>query len=210
MLMKRIFLLSCLSCLCAITLCAYDFEVNGIYYDILPDSNSVKVTSKVDKITNQRMDYKGDIVIPEIVDYRGKTYFVTEISRYAFDRCTELTSVSIPKGVREIGRYTFANCSNLQTISIIDTCCVEKGAFEGCDKLRYTVYDNAKYLGDKTNPYRILVSATDTKIFSCVIHEQTLVIAEDAFYRCAYLKDITLPNHAILMCSDVFEHIVLD
>lgn len=49
------------------------------------------------------------MVIPETV---------TEIKEFAFNYCTDLTSVTIPEGVISIGQYAFACCSSLTSITI--------------------------------------------------------------------------------------------
>ena len=44
---------------------------------------------------------------------------------------------------------------------------VSKNVFYGCTSLEYSVYDNAKYLGNGENPYLMLVSVTDEQTTGC-------------------------------------------
>lgn len=113
--------------LCSVTASAYDFEVNGVYYNILSASDlTVEVTSG----DNQ---YTGEVIIPSTVTYKSKVLNVTNIGDYAFDYCFGLTSVTIPNSVTEIGGYAFYNCFGLTSVIIgnsvknIDIC-----AFAGC------------------------------------------------------------------------------
>ena len=76
---------------------AFDFEVNGIYYNILSESK-IEVTSGTDK-------YAGDVIIPKLVENNGTSYKVIKIGNRAFDGCTELASVEIPNSVITIGEY---------------------------------------------------------------------------------------------------------
>ena len=65
--------------LCSISASAYDFEVDGIYYNITSSENlTVEVTDYYYK------PYRGTVIIPNTVEYRGKTYSVTSIGDDAF------------------------------------------------------------------------------------------------------------------------------
>ena len=58
----------------AATASAYDFEVNGIFYN-KNDGNTVSVTYK----NYNYNSYDGAVTIPTSVTYYGKTYSVTSI-----------------------------------------------------------------------------------------------------------------------------------
>ena len=91
---------------------AYDFEVDGIYYD-LTGSSSVAVTYEVtpsDTISDYTASYSGHITIPSTVNYNNKSYAVTSIGEYTLDLCSSLASVTIPKSVTSIGSYAFSDC----------------------------------------------------------------------------------------------------
>ncbi len=76
---------------------AYSFKVDGIYYNISSSKNNTVL------VTNNGYNiYSGSITIPDKVTYNQKEYSVTGIGNYAFDRCTGLTSVTIPAYVTSI------------------------------------------------------------------------------------------------------------
>ena len=93
---------------------AYDFEVDGIYYTKNSDETTVSVVYK-DSYYNC---YFGSVDIPSTVTYNGTTYSVTAIEKYAFYRCPDMTSVTIPGSVTSIGSYAFARCSGLTSLTI--------------------------------------------------------------------------------------------
>ena len=94
------------------TASAYDFEVDGFYYNIISLSDlTVEVTAGDNK-------YSGEMIIPSTVTYKSKTLTVTSIGYYAFDGCSGLTSVAIPNSVTSIGNYAFDGCSGLTSITI--------------------------------------------------------------------------------------------
>jgi len=88
------------------------FMVDGIYYKLEEGKTTVSVTFG----TEDNVKYSGDVVIPPTVSYEGQTYNVTAISGWAFDRCSELTSVSIPEGVTSIGEWAFNSCTLLGSV----------------------------------------------------------------------------------------------
>ena len=93
------------------TAAAYDFEVDGIYYNI--NGNEATVTTG-----NGYESYSGDVTIPETVTFDGVTYSVTAIGGSAFFWCKSLTSVTIGNEVATIGSAAFAGCSALTSATI--------------------------------------------------------------------------------------------
>ena len=92
----------------------YDFTVDGIFYNINEDGNSVSVTYE----TNDYRSYSGDVVIPNVVTHEGTTYSVTAIGPYAFRYCINMTHVTMPGTVTDIGDFAFGNCTALTSIKI--------------------------------------------------------------------------------------------
>ena len=89
---------------------AYDFIVDNIYYEI--NGTNVSVTSNGDN------SYQGDLVIPSTVTYDGVVYTVTKIADRAFNRCSGLTSVTMPPTLKSIGFYSFSQCNGLTSLTI--------------------------------------------------------------------------------------------
>lgn len=80
---------------------AYDFEVDGIYYDVvsLPDMTC--------EVTYGDNEYVGDIVIPSTVEYNSRKFTVVKIGDWAFRSCQGLTSVEFPSSLTSIGDNAF-------------------------------------------------------------------------------------------------------
>ena len=87
--------------------------IDGIKY-ILYCNRTAKVIQKSTR-------YKGDIIIPETVEFKGVTYRVTSIGKRAFENCEKLTSVTIPDSVKSIGKHAFDWCFELASIAIPDS-----------------------------------------------------------------------------------------
>lgn len=120
--------------LCSIAVSAYDFEVDGIYYNITSSQDfTVEVTYR------SYHEYAGKEIIPESVSYNGNIYSVTNIGTSAFAYCSYLTSITIPNSVTSIGEEAFRSCSRLTSITIPNSVTsIGSFAFRDCSSL-YTV-----------------------------------------------------------------------
>ena len=124
-------LLLCL--VCAFSASAYNFVMDGIYYNINGNGTSVSVTYKD---TNYN-SYSGTVNIPATVTHDGTTYNVTSIGVSAFSNCTDLIRVVIPNSVEYIMNYAFQNCTGLINITLpASLSAVYNNVFSGCTSLR--------------------------------------------------------------------------
>jgi hypothetical protein len=100
--------LSVIGLLCCVSVSAYDFEVDGIYYNITSSTDmAVGVTYRGKYYDSYSNEYSGAVNIPESVTYNGNTYSVTSIGDYAFYSCSSLTSVEISDGGSSSGECAF-------------------------------------------------------------------------------------------------------
>ena len=170
---------------------AYDFEVDGIYYNIT-GSGTVSVT----KATTQGRNYSGDVIIPESVICEGSSYVVTAIGDSAFLNC-RITSIVIPKTVTAIGDLSFCNCS-ITTLTIPNSVTtIGNSAFEDAGlcsvclpnsvcEVGYFAFSGCYSLQDVT------LSNSLTKISYCM------------FYYCENLTSIDIPNSVISIGESAF------
>lgn len=125
---------------------AYDFEVEGIYYNITSMSDlTVEVTYSTDfphelgnASCHNTTPYSGNLVIPESVNYLNRTFTVTGIGDAAFGypaynlgydgkvyftyssrggTPTSLSSITLPESINYIGRCAFQGC-NISNINL--------------------------------------------------------------------------------------------
>lgn len=135
----------------------------------------------------------------------GSYYTVTDASR-----CTA-SVVSIPssyKGlpVKGIGSGAFEGLEELSEIKLPDSVTfVGSSAFEGCDSLKYNVYEGSRYLGNGKNPYLVLISVTQN-VLSSKIHEDTRVIADAACIGNSLVKELVVPDGVVTVGNNAFSN----
>ena len=180
--MKNI-LITCLFLLCSVSVSAHDFEADGFYYNIL-DESSVEI-ARYGTMHLQPV-YKGDIVIPEYVEYEDKIYNVVGVGFYAFWGC-EITSLRI-----------HANVNNLKS----------DGAFIGCNKLESIVIDeNNPWYDSREGCNAIIETATNTLIAGCkntIIPQSITAIGPRAFENVETLTSIVFPENITDVASRAF------
>ncbi len=130
---------------------------------------------------------------------------VTAIGSQAFEGCSNLQSITIPESLLNIGDYAFQGCENLTSISIpTGIKNIGHSAFSGCTKLRFTEYNNGKYLGNTDNPHVALIEVTDKTVSSFAIHENTKIISDKVFESMQNLVSITIPGGIVSIGTSAF------
>ncbi len=183
---------------------AHDFEVDGIYYNILDETaKTVQVSFSGSSYSEVASEYSGEVTIPSSVSYNDATYSVTTIGESAFRGCSGLTSVTIPNSVNSIGEEAFYRCSGLTGVNITDLSAWCKIDFNksNSNPLRYA--QHLKLNGTEITNLIIPNDITKIKdytfydcdgLISVTISNSVTYIGESAFYDCDGLISVTIPN----------------
>ena len=122
--MKRCLCIFCVLMLPLFHMAAYfyDFESDGKYYNIL------SMKDQTLSLTSGETNYTGNLIIPEQVEFRGKTFTVTHIGSFSIN--APLDTLSIPSTVVEIdddaftkntGTSRFPYCDHIGYLHIADS-----------------------------------------------------------------------------------------
>lgn len=157
--------------------------------------------------------YSGIFTIPETVTNINKYAFrgcvnltgviisenVNQIGKYAFAGCTALTSLTIPGSVTQISVNAFENCTALKTLKL------EKGvesiwteAFRGCTALTSVTIDGSV---TTIGPYAFSYC---TNLTCVIVGDSVTTIGNAAFYGCnnlqqiQFLGDAPSPDNVVL------------
>lgn len=172
---------------------AYDFKVDNIYYNVLSLEKMIVET------TGSYNNYSGDVVIPETVEYKGRTFKVVAIGDATFAYCTNLNSVTIPSSITII-KDAFEACSLEEIIMPNSVEEIKPCLFMFCTKLKHIKWsDNIKEI-----PMRACWGCTSLK--NITIPRNVISVNERAFYKCDNIEQIEIEDgESILkMNTEVF------
>ena len=171
--------------------------IDGIRYNLYPQDNAAIVVEY--SYSDNKNGYKGNLVIPETVNYLNKTYKVIKISTYAFDGCSDLKSIIMPNTITEIGDWAFRDCTSLTSIAIPNSVTkIYYGAFMNCTGLTsVTIGNSVANIGAR---------AFDgcTGLTSVMIPNSVTSIGASAFSDCTGIKSVVIPNSVASIDGNIF------
>lgn len=193
--MKKNIFLFMLS-LFASTSFAYDFKVDGIYYN-LKDGHAV-VTHN-----GKTGCYQESVRVPEKVTYEGKTYVVTEIGDDAFSNSFFVEEMSIPSTITRIGKKGFYHCGGGGPTTL--SCQLPAGlesigdsAFARCQLLERELVLPPAIKDVPIGAFR------ETSITSCTLPEGIAEIGDYAFSGCGSLASVVLQEGVTMIGHQSF------
>lgn len=158
----------------------------------------------------------GDVRIPGTIN----SLPVNSIGNNAFDKCPNLTSVTIPDGATSIGYQAFRDCSSLTNITVPNSITrIGNEVFCGCGRLIKFAFPkgvtsipswafvNCGILTDVTIPASV-TSIGDTAFFGCggltslTIPDTVTNIGWGAFFGCRGLTNLAIPKSVISIGGD--------
>lgn len=167
-----------------IKVAAYDFAVDGIYYNVISeDAKTVEVTFS--DAEDYRANCVGEIMIPSSVTVNETEYSVTRVGEDAFWACIGLTNVVMPGSIISIGDYAFLNCRGLTSVTLSDNLSViGENVFTGCERLTsITIPESVTSIG-------VAAFGECTGITSITIPQNVTYIGEWVLYGCSGLRSI--------------------
>ena len=138
-------------------------------------------------------DYREDICTV-IIEYGA-----TSISGFAFQSCSNLTSIDIPDSVTVFGSTIFYNCSSLTSVTFPNQIeSMDRGIFYGCSGLTTVILPENLTSISKNLFYEC------SSLTNVTIPNNVKSIGSFAFRGCISLKNITIPNAVTAIGSNAF------
>lgn len=181
--------------------------VDGVVYSLSNTTATVASQSKNNALT--------DVIIPECIEYEGKSYYVTSITTSAFSGCTALTSISIPGSVTSIGNAAFSGCTALNNIIFEDgeeTLSLGyestgRGLFYDCPLETLHIGRSISYntkTSSNTTTYGYSPFYNKTTIKNITFGKYFKKIPNYAFSGCSNIKSLILPDSLATLGSNAF------
>lgn len=152
---------------------------NTLYFNWINDDQELQ-------FAEYKEEKPGNLIIPQCVNFEGKTFTVTSIDEYAFSDVKHLRSVIIPTSVTEIKQWAFSNCHGLRELIVAEGNPVYDSR-EGCDAVIET----------KTG--KLIAGSLGTVIPSGVVR-----IANGAFSGLTDLTKINIPQNVSYIEDNAF------
>ena len=134
--------------------------------------------------------YKGDVPTGELVIKEGTTC----IGYQAFNYCTGLTSVTIPKSLTHVDYRAFYNCVGLTAVHITDLAAWCKIEFQ---------WDDASCSSNPLfNAHHLYLNGEE--VTDLVIPDGVTSIGRYSFDNCTGLTSVTIPEGVTRICSNAF------
>ena len=122
-------------------------------------------------------------------EYSGKTYPVVEVNGWSFNNNSNITSVTIPSGVKSIGRSAFENCTALTEINLPD----------GIETIEVCAFKETGYAMDRNNWTEDELNIGSYKIMDAYGYK---IIENGTAYLYEYIK----PEKQLVLPSEIDGH----
>ena len=145
----------------------------------------------------------GALTIPNKVSNNGHTYTVTTIEDFAFNACTNMTSVTIANSIKSIGFAAFTNCTSLTSVSIPNSVtAIEDGAFSNCTSLDSIIIPSS------VTAIKSSTFGTCTSLKYVSIPNTVTYIGSSAFMNCTSLASVSIPNSVSSISGNAFDYCI--
>lgn len=169
---------------------ATPIRIGNLKYTVNADGESVTVSGTSGNPTQ--------LNIESLISSNGRNYTVTEIAKWAFNKCNTLTEVTLPNTVDEIGYQAFFNCSNLTNVTIPEGVTkIGQAAFYGCSQLTSITIPST--ITDMDTAF-----SGNTALSQVTLTNGIPKISSHAFERCTELREIKVPISVDEICPFAF------
>ena len=176
---------------------SYDSDTNTTFEVYSPSGGKVAVIGGIKYLLYAKHktakvlknNYEGNIVIPQIVSYKGNEFQITSLEDSCFKNCSNLTSITLPEGITSLGYECFRGCSSLTSITLPEgITSLGEYCFSGCSSLTSIT------LPKGITSLRAGCFSRCSSLTSITLPEGITSLRNHCFHGCSSLTSITLPK----------------
>ena len=191
--MKKLFLSLLVTLLPLVASADTEVTIEYIRYSLITKLKTAEVIKR-----ENGCYYSGYVVIPETVEYEGKTYSVTSIGPEAFSDERDVTGVIIPNSVTSIGDKAFYNCSGMTSVIIGNSVTsIGEYAFYRCPLSSAKIPNSVTSIGNYAFHWC-------RSMDSLIIGNSVTSIGFKAFSYCPSLTSVKIPNSVTSIGNSAF------
>lgn len=196
---------------------AYDFEFDGVRYNIISTKELTCEVAGIDK--NKKYE---TITIPSTATYSRRELKVVGIAKEAFSQYSYLKEINIPNSVKNIAEKAFWRCYRLERVVLPDSVeYIGKKAFAEITALKEVSLGRCKTIDDYAfHEAKIVYLSIPSSVESIGAHafedcinlknvtiygESLKSIGNNAFYNCTNLESINIPKSVTNLGGSVFQ-----
>ena len=175
---------------------AQKVTIDGLKYFLYPDTHEA--------VIDNGNTWSEELVIPSEVSYNGQTYIVNGIAWLAFDNCTELTKVTIPKTIKAVIHHVLSE--NPEIGGAVSSDCMNP--FVRCTTLESIEVDEANPIMKSVGGVLFSKDGTELYCYPAGIKSEKYVVPDgvtwignDAFGYNEHIVSVELPTTVVKLCS---------
>lgn len=135
--------------------------------------------------------FGANLIQNSYIDGQGLLYFdgtITSIGESAFQDCSTLKTIKLPKKVTSINSLAFCNCSKLEDVNIPENVTlIDSSAFKDCSNLTYIIIPNLV----ETLGFNVFAN---TGLYTCTIPDSVTLCGQACFTSCQNLRHLEIGN----------------
>ncbi len=156
---------------------------------------TVTISNTIESV--QKSAFVGSEKITYTVENGGKYLGNAENPHVLFVSVENLNveECTVNNNTKVIANGALSNCNYLETVTLgtgikfINATCFDNSPF-----IKYTEYENGRYLGTADNPHMVLISVILSSCETFTLHENVKIITANAFIECDDLANINYPK----------------
>ena len=176
-----------------------EITIDGITYTIDFYSDGTNRWANIWKMTNPATPT--EVTLPRVAEYNGEEYLVTEIQFSMWDKCRNVTKLTLPDSLTTVNSSSFYKFPDLTEMTIPGSIKNFGGSFQNMDKLETLTFEEGVEEISGNSMLKGCKALTEINLPSSLKR----ITAPAAFSGATALESITLPEGLVVTEGSLFD-----